>query len=226
MSKIINGVVYIDVFNPTGNAGEYTFDNALYNNQADTGNGAYDIVPGYVIFVQASDTNTLTIIPGLSGRYILTAVTVTDAATFSGTMLWDGVDVETTNPTNGVTSIISQTTTNLKLGVPAIDSFYSELAPGSTLAALLTDTVKVVDNVVINSPHLMRGVIAQSFSFESALVWHVKHNLSSVSFTETVTDSFGERIYAALTIIDSSEFIINFTDPEAGSVNVMFFVNN
>ena len=51
MARIINGALTVDAFNPTGNPGEYTFENAIFNNQSDaTGNGAYDVQVGFVLF--------------------------------------------------------------------------------------------------------------------------------------------------------------------------------
>lgn len=226
MAKLINGSLYVDAYTPTGNPGEYTFENAIYNSVSDNGNGAYNIELGYVVFVAASDINTFSIITGVSNRYKLTTVVVNGPDSISGTMLWDEIGEEIGVPTNGVTSIISQTSSNLRLAVPAIDNYYIDITSGSTLAAMQNDTSNIIDVISNNSTHPMQGVVAQTFSFAQAMMWQVKHNLLTINFTETVTNSFGERIYAAITIIDNTEFIIEFTEPESGSVNVMFFVNN
>lgn len=224
MAKIINGVLRVSEFTPTINVGEYSFQNAIFNNQADSGNGAYDIVPGFVIYIPASDVNTFTIVPGVSGRYVLTVVDVIDTATVSGTILWDGDGEELYAPTNGVSSIISQTTPNLKIGVPAIDSYYPEITPGSTMAAVLSDTVKVIDKIENISPHLMQGVVVKKYSFDLSMVWSIKHNLDSTEFTESITNLEGDRVYAKITIVDSSEFLVEFNSPEAGLIIVMFCV--
>ena len=226
MPKIINGALRVEEYIPTGNVGEYSFENAIFNNQADSGNGAYDIVVGYVIFVAASDSNTFNIIPGTSNRYILTSVQIIDSATISGTMLWDGVGAEWSLPTNGVTSIISQTTTHLKFGLPAIDTLYADITPGSTIAAMMGDSSKIIDRLIGDYIHPMLGVVSKVFSFTSQTLWRVKHDLNTINFSEAITNNSGQRIYAAVTIIDNNEFLIEFTEPEAGSVSVMFFVNN
>lgn len=157
--SFVNGSLYVDSFTQTGNPGEYSFESALFNNQADSGNGAYDITPGYVIFVPASDINTFTIIPGLSNRYVITSINVIDSVRVSGTMLWDTSGEETSVPTNGVFSIIAQTTPNLKLSVPSIDAFYQNLAPGSTLAAMLSDIINIMDKLGGSSPRNVSSLL-------------------------------------------------------------------
>jgi hypothetical protein len=146
MARLINGALTVDAFVPTGNPGEYTFENALFNNQADaTGNGAFDVQTGFVLFVPASDPNTFLAIPGLLHRYKLTAVVVTDVNTMSGTLLWDEVGAEVDAPTNGVACLIAETTTESQLAIPAIDVGYPDVAAGSTLAAILNDQRNIVD---------------------------------------------------------------------------------
>ena len=151
MSRPISGSIYVDSYNPTGNIGEYTFDSGLFNNQNDTGNGAYDVVPGFVIFISPTDLNTASMIQGYTNRYILTSVTVLDSVRVSGTILWDSKEPEVNPPTNGVFSIISQTTPNLKLAIPPVDNFYNDLTPGSTLATLLSDMINIMDTLGVNS---------------------------------------------------------------------------
>jgi|ERR1035437_1671327 hypothetical protein len=147
MAQPINGTLYVDAYVPTGNPGEYTFTNGLYNNQNDTGNGAYDIVPGFVIYVAPTSINTGVMIGGVSNRYILTSVEVVDTIKVSGTMLWDNKDAEVDLPTNGIFAIIAQTTANLKLAVPPVDNIYNDLTPGTTLATMLSDVVNIMDKI-------------------------------------------------------------------------------
>lgn len=161
MARTINGALYVESFNSTDNAGEYTFENALFNNQADTsGNGAYDITPGFVIFIPATDRNSITVVPGISIRYTVTNITYIDTVRISGTIIWDNVEEEIYTPTNGVFCLISQTTPHLKLAVPPVDNLYPEVTPGSTLSAMLNDLINIMDKLSANSSssHLVASV--------------------------------------------------------------------
>lgn len=147
MTKPISGTLYVDSYSPTGNPGEYTFESGLYNNQNDDGGGAFNIIPGFVLFISPTDINTGFSISGYTNRYILTSVSIIDSVRLSGTILWDNKDVEINPPSNGIFSIISETTPNLKLAIPVVDNFYTDLTPGSTLAALLNDLINIMDTM-------------------------------------------------------------------------------
>lgn len=147
MARIVNGILTVDAFTPTGNPGEYTFENATFASQSDmTGNGAYLLtVPGFVIYVPTSDPNTFLQIPGVVHRYKLTQLTITDSATISGTMLWDEEGPELDTPTNGIDNIIAMSTPNRALGLPVDPSVYPTLAAGSTTGAYNVDTDYILD---------------------------------------------------------------------------------
>lgn len=151
MAKLISGSLYVESYTSTGNPGEYTFENGVYSNLNDSGNGAYDIVPGFVLYIPATNINTGTVISGSSNRYLITNVTVIDTSTVSGTIIWDSTDVEEDAPSPALYSIITQTTPNLKLGVPPVDNNYFDLTPGSTLAAMLNDLVNIMDRLGANA---------------------------------------------------------------------------
>lgn len=146
MARIINGTLTVDVFTPTGNPGEYYFENAVFNNQADaTGNGAYDVQVGFVLFVPSSDPNTFMQVPGLVHRYKLTDIIVVDNNTLSGTIIWDELGDEVDAPTNGISCLLAETTLEKQLAIPAPDVLYPEVAAGLTIAALLNDQRNIVD---------------------------------------------------------------------------------
>lgn len=159
MTQPISGSLYVENYTPSGVPGEYTFENGLFVNQNDSGNGAYDIVPGFVLYIPATNVNIGTVIAGVSGRYVLTSVTVVDSVKISGTILWDDQGVEENIPTAGVFSIITQTTPNLKLGIPPVDNNYFDLTPGSTLAAMLNDTVNIMDKLGGNTPNFTSEIL-------------------------------------------------------------------
>ena len=147
MARPINAALTVQAFASTGNPGEYTFDSAAYNNQADaTANGAYDVAVGFVLYVPATDVNSYTIVPGVVHRYILTSVTVVDTYTISGTILWDEPGPEQDTPTNSVACILAQVTTVLGLGMLPSDVVYSELAGGSSFQAFSVDERNILDN--------------------------------------------------------------------------------
>jgi len=146
MPRIINGTLNVPVFNPTINLGEYTFTGAAYDNQADaTGNAAYDLTVGFLLYVPATDIGTAMPVPGVVHRYRLTSITVIDAYTIDGTMIWDETGPEVDEPTNGVFSIITEPTTSNQFGLPSAVSVYYNLPAGSDINALDVDIKKITD---------------------------------------------------------------------------------
>lgn len=62
----------------------------------------------------------------------------------------------------------------------------------------------------------------KTFTFESSLVWKIRHNFFTNRFSESILNDKNERIYAGIRYIDENEFWVEFTEPEAGSVTVVF----
>ena len=149
MARPINAA--LSVFNgfvPTANPGEYTFDSAIFNNQADaTNNGAGDVQIGFVLFVPATDPNIGAPIPGIYHRYKLTAVTVVDAATLSGTMLWDEPGPELDVPTGISVCMLCEVTPNLGIAILPSEAIYSELSGGASMQAHQVDVRNRMDNL-------------------------------------------------------------------------------
>lgn len=159
MAQTVNGVLYVEYFTPTGNQGEYTFENGIFNNQNDvTGNGAYDIDNTFVIFSPISDINTFMPMPGLVNRYKFTSLTYIDTVRVSGTILYDEESAEVGAPTSGSFCLVSKVTPNKRLAVPPLDDVYSDLIKGGTVAAMLNDLINILDkssggtNTVANPP--------------------------------------------------------------------------
>lgn len=73
--------------------------------------------------------------------------------------------------------------------------------------------------------HSMQGVVAKSFTFERAIIWHIVHNLNCTDFMESMRNVEGQKLHAHIEILNTNEFIVRFTEPEAGSINVTFFKN-
>ena len=174
MARIINGALTVDAFIPTGNPGEYFFENAVFNNQSDaTGNGAYDVQIGFVLFIPASDPNTFMPVPGVVHRYKLTDVTVVDNNTLSGTVVWDEVGDEADAPTNGVACLIAQTSTDKDLAIPAPDVVYPEVAAGSTIAALLNDQLNIVDLITGGAGGSSNGLVPFRRKMEAGVLTYI-----------------------------------------------------
>ncbi len=148
ISERLSSSLFVNSFDPTGTPGEYTFENAIFNNQTDaTGNGASDAAVGSVLFVPTSDLNTGFVVTGVVHRYRLTQLTVVDPQTLSGTMIWDelpGVEVDL--PSNGSYCLFAEVTANNRFGLPPSETVYPELPAGSSLSAQLIDLRDIADS--------------------------------------------------------------------------------
>ena len=146
MARVVNGTLYVPTFDTTGNPGEYTFSGATYDNQADaTGNGAFDIMPGFVLFIQATDINLATPVPGIAHRYKLTVVAVIDGSTIDGTVLWDEGGSEVDMPSNGSYCIITDKTSEHLFGMPSAVGVYANLPAGLDIGAIGVDIRNTAD---------------------------------------------------------------------------------
>jgi len=146
MARVINGTLYVAEFTTTGNPGEYTFTGGIYENQADaTGNGTYDITPGFILFIQATDINLATPVPGVAHRYKLTVVSQVDSVIMGGTILWDEEGSEVDVPTNGTYCIITDKTASHIFGAPSAVGVYANLPAGLDISALAVDIVNTTD---------------------------------------------------------------------------------
>jgi len=69
--------------------------------------------------------------------------------------------------------------------------------------------------------------VAKSFSFPGvALAWQVKHNMYTTNFIRNILDVAGNEVYANITIVDNTEFLVEFTEAIAGSIDVVFILNS
>lgn len=69
------------------------------------------------------------------------------------------------------------------------------------------------------------GFIAKTYTFESSMSWTIQHpDIISSNFTETITNIQGDTVHAPRVVISDTEFVINFTEPEAGTVNVIYYL--
>lgn len=76
---------------------------------------------------------------------------------------------------------------------------------------------------VINATHTSNNRV---YTFGPSLSWDVLHDMKTTLFSLTIKNVSGDTVYEeSNTIIDTNEFIINFTEPEEGSVYVVFYYN-
>jgi hypothetical protein len=173
MSRVINGTLYVDVYNPTANPGEYTFTNAIYENQADaTGNGAYDLQLGFLLYTQATDLNTAMPVPGVFHRYKVTAITVIDPGTIDATILWDEAR-ETTEidaPTNGAYGIICEPSAADDFGSIAAVGVYYNLNSGADIGSYVSDIRNKIDSDAFKNYTNVEGTTINKYDivFESS----------------------------------------------------------
>lgn len=62
----------------------------------------------------------------------------------------------------------------------------------------------------------------ETYAFTDALEWIVTHNRNTRVFNETLTDSFGNRFYAPIQVLDNNSFKVNFTSATSGTIDVIF----
>ncbi len=69
------------------------------------------------------------------------------------------------------------------------------------------------------------GYIIKTYTFTQALYWRVVHpEAVTTNFTETIINTAGVNVLAPKRIISDTEFIIDFTEPESGTLNVIYYV--
>lgn len=169
MTRPVNGILYISEFVPLGE-GFYQFENAMFSNQSDmSGDGAYNVQVGALLYVQATDINIGIPVPGIYHRYRFTDVVVIDPSTLNGTVVWDEAGEEQDSPTSGSFSIVAEPTENLRLGIPSLDSLYPDLSPGSSLAAILTDIRFIVDKLANSSNTVIDNLVAEVETVKSSV---------------------------------------------------------
>lgn len=211
-SRPVNATLTVSSFDPTGNPGEYTFTNATYNNQADESNsGTSDVQIGFVLYVPSTNFNTGIEIPGVLHRYKLTAVTLVDSATLSGTMIWDETGEEALEvPTNGVSVGLSQVSPTIGFGYAPNDVIYPELRPGSTAESVQTDLWNKLDPHEASSgpSSTFKATIGDAVSQSVT----VTHGLASLDVSVTIYEiSTGADVYAEVVRTDTNNVQINFT---------------
>jgi len=92
-----------------------------------------------------------------------------------------------------------------------------------TFANIISRVQTSYEAVVEQMLHSMQGTVALSYSFEKSIIWHIVHNLNCVNFDETIRNTAGQRVYATVEPINENELLVKFTEPEEGTISVIFF---
>lgn len=87
----------------------------------------------------------------------------------------------------------------------------------------LAKLVSNIQTVIAGQSNL--GFIAKTYTFSQALYWRVLHpDIISSNSTELITNSAGINVFAPKRVISNTEFIIDFTEPESGTLNVIYYI--
>ena len=150
MARIINGTLYVQSFIETGNPGEYSFKNAVFNNKADqTGGGSLDIRQDFILVIPATDVNTAELIPGVAHRYVLTQIDSADGIKLDATCLWNEDGDQADLPSNSSYCILTENTPYRNYSLPISESVYEELNGGLIEAAFNIDRWHITDKIGI-----------------------------------------------------------------------------
>ena len=148
MSRIVSGTLYVESFVSTGSPGEYTFTDAIYENQSDpTGAGSLAITPGYILFVNAIDPNTASPLPGVVIRFKITQVIAADGLHLSAKILWDDEYTQDDEPQNASFALISEPTVYHQFGLPESEIVYPNLQGGTYENAIVKDIRHITDKL-------------------------------------------------------------------------------
>ena len=150
MNRIINGTLYVDVYTSLG-SGQYSFTNAVFDNQADaTGEGSQAVQVNFLLIVASIDPNTFLPVPGVAHRYRLITIVPgsnTDGVHLSGTIAWDEDGSEVDLPMNGSYALLTENTPNKFYNLPPSNEVYSNLPGGIIEAAYNADLWHITDKL-------------------------------------------------------------------------------
>ena len=69
-----------------------------------------------------------------------------------------------------------------------------------------------------------QGLLVKHYQFQSTLDLVIEHNLNTRVFDLIIINSEGMRVHAPIDVVNENEFIVRFTEPEAGIVTASFYV--
>jgi hypothetical protein len=188
VARPINGALYCPSFDATVNPGEYTVMDAIYDCQTDTtGNGAFNVQTGWLIYALAMDTNTANPLPGVLHRYVITSLLVQDAGTLSCTVLWDELDEPYDAPVPGTWAIICSPTDQRNFGMISSQSVYYNLPGGADTAAMTTD-IRYITDFTSFLKKKVKNISGVSFPAYSVVCW-LDDGTVGLAEADTITKS-------------------------------------
>lgn len=73
-------------------------------------------------------------------------------------------------------------------------------------------------------PGIVQATYTRTYTFPESLTWTVLHpEFPSLTFMEKIMGTNGDRIYAPIRVFNENEFIVEFTEPESGTITVVFY---
>ena len=222
MARLVNGILTVDSFNPEMDEGSFSIENAIFQDVSDTsGNGAYVVEPGFLVYVPALDAFTFLPLPGVFHRYKFASVTVTGFDTVSGVLVWDEPGPVADFPIPGV-CMVSQPSPSRFYSMPALEQIYPTLPAGITSAALALDTVHITDAITSGGGGGGGAVTYLHTQSSAATTWTISHN-KNASFTVTVFNSSGEVITPDSIVAQTSNIaVLTFSVPLSGKAVFVF----
>jgi hypothetical protein len=146
VARMINGALYCPSFDATANPGEFNVMDAIYDCQTDaTGNGAYDIQIGFLLYVSAMDQNSGYPYPGVFHRYRITDILPQSATKLSCTIMWDEIDEPYDLPIPTTWASICSSSDQRNFGMIPPTAIYYNLPAGADINAMVTDIRSITD---------------------------------------------------------------------------------
>ena len=107
-----------------------------------------------------------------------------------------------------------------------LDIFVSNLDGTLVLKTLNHQDVEtIVQNKVTEILSTSTQVVTKVYSFDSTTELRIDHNQNTEIYNYTIVNVDGDRVWTTETNIDPNGFTLNFTEPEAGTISVVFYVN-
>jgi hypothetical protein len=82
--------------------------------------------------------------------------------------------------------------------------------------------VDIVVTDAIEAAQQHQTIVMKTYYFPKSTVWRVKHNLFTLAFTHSILNDDGTPVYANINLVDSTEFLVEFTSAEGGSLHVVY----
>ena len=110
------------------------------------------------------------------------------------------------------------------LEIHVTDKTGVKIYSGVTYEKLNTMISVAANNAVREVLGATNGLVSKTYNFESTLQLTIPHNLGTKDYTFSIVNSDGQRVYAPDRAIDDNTFVVDFTEPESGTISVIFYI--